>query len=292
LVHSSEVLAASGCRGYDGLVTGEYLEVVGGSATGERLPLDREITIGRSSRGLAALGGDTEISRQHAKIARNADSRLYIADLGSTNGTFVNGTRITGSVWLSPGDEVTVGKSSLRVQAADQPVGATIPAPTSPGGARPAAPPVAAGTREMSGKPMMSERVQRRFQKKAESMLEPGERVKLVVFNLTIPALAYLFFGGLLLLPYVIQKYSVAVVTERHVYVFRASLFGKPTRVLLKAPLGSVDAHVGGDAVVGRYLMVGEHKLWLAYAPKLQRRARAAVTAASGQGLEPEVPRS
>ena len=40
----------------------------------------------------------------------------------------------------------------------------------------------------MSGKPMMSERVQRRFQKKAESMLEPGETVNLVVFNLTIPA--------------------------------------------------------------------------------------------------------
>ena len=49
--------------------------------------------IGRAASGEGRLGDDAELSRRHARVARDADGRLTIEDLGSANGTFVNGVR-------------------------------------------------------------------------------------------------------------------------------------------------------------------------------------------------------
>jgi pSer/pThr/pTyr-binding forkhead associated (FHA) protein len=57
---------------------------------------------------------DTNISRRHAQVAMD-DGAVVVTDLGSTNGTFVNGRRITRST-VRPGDEITVGTSRLRVE--------------------------------------------------------------------------------------------------------------------------------------------------------------------------------
>ena len=92
---------------------GERIEVTDGPARGEQLELEKELVIGRSAEGFGALKGDPEISRRHAQISRTDEGRLYISDLGSTNGTFVNGNKIEGSAWLAPGDVVKLGQSTM-----------------------------------------------------------------------------------------------------------------------------------------------------------------------------------
>jgi hypothetical protein len=75
----------------------------------------------------------------------------------------------------------------------------------------------------------------------------------------------------------------MVVVTERNVYVLKTNGFSfKASKVLFKAPLGSVEATVGGSAFPGRYLLVGDQKVWLHFNRKIQNRARAIAAAASG----------
>ncbi len=51
---------------------------------------------------------DSTVSRNHAKVTRQGN-RYQIVDLGSTNGTFVNGRRLRGTMWLRQGDELRLG---------------------------------------------------------------------------------------------------------------------------------------------------------------------------------------
>src|SRR5215216_2023477 len=97
--------------GWPPFMAGDRIEVTDGPARGEQSELDKELLIGRSTEGFGALKGDPEISRRHAQISRTDEGRLYISDLGSTNGTFVNGKKIEGSAWLATGDVVKVGES-------------------------------------------------------------------------------------------------------------------------------------------------------------------------------------
>jgi len=62
----------------------------------------------------AVVLGDTNVSRRHAQIALEG-GEIVATDLGSTNGTFVNGRRITRAS-IRPGDELTIGSSRLRVE--------------------------------------------------------------------------------------------------------------------------------------------------------------------------------
>lgn len=59
------------------------------------------------------------VSRRHARIEPSG-GRLWLEDLGSTNGTFRNGDRIGGRVELRSGDEIRVGPLILRVEAVDE----------------------------------------------------------------------------------------------------------------------------------------------------------------------------
>jgi hypothetical protein len=106
-------------------MAGERIDVTDGPARGEQSEFERELVIGRSTEGFGALNGDPEISRRHAQISRTDEGRLYISDLGSTNGTFVNGRKIEGSAWLEPGDVVKVGQSTLKVGGGAADAGAT-----------------------------------------------------------------------------------------------------------------------------------------------------------------------
>jgi len=83
----------------------------GGGRAGEHLPLQaaRE-TIGRAPDADLFLD-DVTVSREHAVIEREADG-LYIRDLDSLNGTYVNRARVTRQR-LADGDEVQVGKFKL-----------------------------------------------------------------------------------------------------------------------------------------------------------------------------------
>src|SRR3954447_11484749 len=96
-------------------MAGESLQVVAGNAAGSNIALDNELVIGRSTPGLGSLGGDSEISRVHARIYHDPSGQLMVEDLGSTNGTFVNGDRIAGRPPLRSGDQVRVGQTTMSV---------------------------------------------------------------------------------------------------------------------------------------------------------------------------------
>ena len=64
--------------------------------------------IGRSDKNNVILADDLA-SRNHAMLQRSEEGRFYITDLGSSNGTFVNGARICAPVILQPGDRIGIG---------------------------------------------------------------------------------------------------------------------------------------------------------------------------------------
>src|SRR4051794_18257485 len=97
-------------------MAGESLKVVAGNAAGSSIALEQELVVGRSTPGLGSLGGDSEISRVHARIYHDASGQLIAEDLGSTNGTFVNGNRIAAATPLRPGDQIRVGQTTMTVE--------------------------------------------------------------------------------------------------------------------------------------------------------------------------------
>lgn len=84
--------------------------------TGERVPLGaRPVVMGRLPECTIVIG-DLNVSRRHAEV-RALGTGFVVADLGSTNGTAVNGVRITGEQVLRDGDVISVGTTHLRFEA-------------------------------------------------------------------------------------------------------------------------------------------------------------------------------
>jgi len=112
------------------------LVVVGPVATGRyaRRPLAAgRMLVGRAADNDLVLD-EPSVSARHARIDVDVDG-TYLTDLGSTNGSRHNGRRVTGSVQLQAGDEVTLGRCVLRIEAA--PTGeepGTVAAPAARGG--------------------------------------------------------------------------------------------------------------------------------------------------------------
>jgi FHA domain-containing protein len=73
------------------------------------------LTIGRGARNTIALGDDGFASAEHARFDARPDG-VWVEDTGSTNGTFVNGERISGAHRLAAGDVVRVGDTDLRYE--------------------------------------------------------------------------------------------------------------------------------------------------------------------------------
>jgi FHA domain len=81
---------------------------------GDEVQLDSApLMLGRGSRNEVDLGRDEYASSDHARIEPRRDG-VWIEDVGSTNGTYLNGTRLTGPKRLSVGDVVRVGETELR----------------------------------------------------------------------------------------------------------------------------------------------------------------------------------
>ncbi len=95
------------------------LRFISGKYQGGEFPLrmNREIIIGRSS-DLDMVLVEDMVSRRHAKIS-STDLEVYIQDMGSTNGTFVNGEKIAGRALLQEGDRILVGTSIIKVVAVE-----------------------------------------------------------------------------------------------------------------------------------------------------------------------------
>ncbi len=94
--------------------TGFALRFISGKYQGGEFPLlpDTEIIIGRSS-DLDMVLVEDMVSRKHAKIGTH-DGEISIMDLGSTNGTFVNGERVKKSR-LKEGDRILIGTSIVKL---------------------------------------------------------------------------------------------------------------------------------------------------------------------------------
>jgi pSer/pThr/pTyr-binding forkhead associated (FHA) protein len=90
------------------------LRVMSADGPGEFVPLRADpLTIGRTPDNNLALP-DSQVSRHHARIARQPEG-FVIEDLNSTNGTFINGQRVTRQR-LQSGDEIQIGQTTMIVE--------------------------------------------------------------------------------------------------------------------------------------------------------------------------------
>jgi pSer/pThr/pTyr-binding forkhead associated (FHA) protein len=86
-----------------------------GRQQGATIEVATATVLGRDRRSGIRLDDDEFASARHARIERRSDG-TWVEDLGSTNGTFVNGERITAER-LKPGDVVRVGQTELRLES-------------------------------------------------------------------------------------------------------------------------------------------------------------------------------
>ena len=92
------------------------LRITSGPARGLRIECDQELVIGRANADLVV--DDAEISRRHAVVRPVADG-IEVEDLGSLNGTFVDGERISALTTLAPGETLKIGSTSLAIEAGE-----------------------------------------------------------------------------------------------------------------------------------------------------------------------------
>lgn len=80
---------------------------------GVALPVTAPVVIGRSP-GADIVIGDDFVSGRHARVSP-IGAEVVLEDLGSTNGTLLNGARIAGAQTLRPGDTIEIGAVRLTV---------------------------------------------------------------------------------------------------------------------------------------------------------------------------------
>lgn len=94
----------------EALPSGAALLVVRrGPNLGARFLLDQDVTVAGRHPAVDIFLDDVTVSRRHAEFRRNG-TEFSVADLGSLNGTFCDGSRIDGELLLTDGAEVQVGK--------------------------------------------------------------------------------------------------------------------------------------------------------------------------------------
>jgi pSer/pThr/pTyr-binding forkhead associated (FHA) protein len=81
---------------------------------GQRYALDDELIMGRAA-GCAVTLDDNYASQLHARVFRRDDG-IHVEDLGSTNGTYVNGKKVTAPLPIKRGDRVKVGATVFEVE--------------------------------------------------------------------------------------------------------------------------------------------------------------------------------
>lgn len=107
--------ASAPARGGAPTAEGLRLKVVEPAAgRGTTYELVDELTVGRASGCHVALTEDTFASQLHARLFKR-DRRMWLEDLGSTNGTYLNGQAVSAPVALRRGDRVQVGRTVLEV---------------------------------------------------------------------------------------------------------------------------------------------------------------------------------
>ena len=93
--------------------SGGSIRVLRGFYEGLEMPVDRDWVVVGRGRGADIVVAEPTMSRAHAAIGYDG-KRFFVQDLGSTNGTWVNGSREKKAP-LKDGDEIQMGKLRLRV---------------------------------------------------------------------------------------------------------------------------------------------------------------------------------
>lgn len=94
--------------------SGRKLTVVDGELKGTAVPLGTSvITIGRAPDSTIVLSDDY-VSTRHARVYPSG-SDWVVEDLGSTNGTWINKTRVTGPTVIEPGADLRIGRTTMRI---------------------------------------------------------------------------------------------------------------------------------------------------------------------------------
>ena len=130
-----------------------YLLVTAGPGRGQTYELRGEVRLGRSRANAISLT-DGKVSRNHARLDP-VRSTYILTDLGSANGTFVNGVRITQPVRLRDGDLLQIGDTQLvfhtrpssQFPQTDHPAGFPLPSPIPAAGPSSASLPPTVSTR-------------------------------------------------------------------------------------------------------------------------------------------------
>ena len=81
---------------------------------GQTYELADELTVGRAG-GCQITLDDTYVSQLHARVYRR-DGQLYVEDLGSTNGTYLNRKKVTAPIAIRKGDRLQIGKTVMELQ--------------------------------------------------------------------------------------------------------------------------------------------------------------------------------
>jgi pSer/pThr/pTyr-binding forkhead associated (FHA) protein len=92
------------------------LEIVEGDDAGRKTQLAGTVEIGRDASTNLALDDD-QASRRHARVSAQGEGAV-VEDLGSTNGTYVNGQPIEGPRAVRPGDKIRVGLTVIELRTA------------------------------------------------------------------------------------------------------------------------------------------------------------------------------
>lgn len=102
-------------RGAGGARAGGRLRVIEPADTkGQIYELADELTVGRAG-GCQITLEDTYVSQLHARLFRR-EGQLYVEDLGSTNGTYLNRKKVTAPIAIRKGDRLQIGKTVMELQ--------------------------------------------------------------------------------------------------------------------------------------------------------------------------------
>ena len=92
------------------------LRCTGGPCAGQTITIDSELVLGREASDQGRLGGDSRLSRRHARVFIDGAGRPMVEDLGSTNGTWINEQRLTDARIVAGGDVLRVGQTTFEVE--------------------------------------------------------------------------------------------------------------------------------------------------------------------------------
>jgi hypothetical protein len=80
---------------------------------GRSFPLGQELSVGRAA-GCVITLDDTFVSQLHARVFQQ-DGQTFVEDLGSTNGTYLNGQKVSGPMPMGRGDQLRVGDTVMEL---------------------------------------------------------------------------------------------------------------------------------------------------------------------------------